>query len=129
MAFLGALPKLTERRWQQQLIGTMNRRTGRREGGLLRMLGWGLIFHDEATNAPRRCPACRAEIHLPRNEPGFPDIVTVRGDTVWFIELKAARGKATDAQKSWLEALRGAKTVRVALYRPDDMQAIVEAMR
>lgn len=129
MTFLDALPRLSERRFMQQLIGTMNRRTGRREGGLLRMFGWGPIFHDEATNAPRTCPSCRAEIHLPRNPPGFPDLVLIRDDVLWFAELKADRGRLTSEQRAWYEALMGVRRIRVGVWRPRNIDAIVEEMR
>ena len=92
------------------------------------MFGWQ-IFHDESINAPRRCPKCHEEISLPRSEPGWPDIVAVRGDTLWFIELKAARGRLSEPQKRWLDALRAVRRVRVALWRPDDVDTILEAMR
>jgi hypothetical protein len=129
VTILDALPKISEQRFLRQLIGSMNPRTGRRDGGLLRMLGWELIFHDEATNAPRACPKCKAEIHLPRNEPGFLDIWAVRGDTLAVIELKSARGKLSEAQERWYTALRAVKRVKVALYRPDDTERILEALR
>lgn len=127
--FAEALPKLTESRWLQQLIGTYSYHGLRRTGGLLRMLGWERIFHDEATNAPRRCPSCKTEVRLPRNEPGFPDLVLVRGDTLWFVELKADRGKTTEYQRDWLDALRGVRRVRVDIWRPADIERITEAMR
>lgn len=128
MTFFGALPKQTEASWLRQLIGRLTRNGTAREGGLLPMLGY-LVWHDNATNAPRTCHTCRADLHLPRNAPGFPDIVAVRGEELWFIELKADRGQLTEAQKSWLEALRGVKRVRVALWRPKQIDQLVEAMR
>jgi hypothetical protein len=111
-----------------QLIGVMNRRTGVRDGGLLRMFNWR-IWHDEATNAPRRCPACHAEIHLPRNEPGFPDLVLVRGKVLWFVELKADRGRLSSEQRAWYEALQGVTQVHTDIWKPRDLPAIVETMR
>jgi hypothetical protein len=111
-----------------QLIGVMNRRTGVRDGGLLRMFNWR-IWHDEATNAPRRCPACHAEIHLPRNEPGFPDLVLVRGETLWLVELKADRGKLSAAQREWYDALKAVTQVHTDIWKPRDLPAIVETMR
>jgi hypothetical protein len=128
MTFLSALPKLTERRWLQQLIGSLQRNGVGRTGGLLTMFGWR-AWHDVSTNAPRNCQACKAPLHLPRNEPGFPDLVLVRGDTLWFVELKADRGKLTDAQRGWLEALGEVRHVRVGVWRPEDLETITEIMR
>lgn len=128
MSFLDAVPKLTEARWLQQLIGTYSYRGLARSGGLLRMFGWR-IWHDEAVNARRDCPSCGTPIRQPRNDPGFPDLVLVRGDTLWFVELKSDRGKTTDHQRDWLDALRAVRRVRVDLWRPDDLERIMELMQ
>lgn len=40
-----------------------------------------------------------------RSEPGFPDLVLVRGGRVIFAELKAQRGRVSPAQHVWLERL------------------------
>lgn len=128
MSFLDALPTLTEDGWLQQLIGRYSYQGLARAGGLLRMFGWR-IFHDEATNAPRKCPSCKAELRLPRNPPGFPDLVLVRGDTLVFVELKADRGRVTDHQRDWLDALKDVRRVRVDLWKPADLDRITELMR
>lgn len=129
MRFLDTPSKQTEASWLQQLIGKFSYRGLARSGGLLRMLGWDLIFHDEATNAPRDCERCHAPINMRRNVPGFPDIVAVRGEDLWFIELKADRGKLTEHQKTWLDALKRVKRVHVALWRPEHLDQIMEVMR
>src|SRR5689334_22991248 len=129
MRFSDAPPKQTEASWLQQLIGKFQYRGLARSGGLLRMLGWDLIFHDEATNAPRDCERCHAPVNVRRNVPGFPDIVAVRGEDLWFIELKASRGSLTEHQKMWLDALRNVKRVHVALRRPEDFDRIMQEMR
>lgn len=128
MTFLPALPKITERRFLQQLIGVHTRNGTERTGGLLRMFGW-LLWHDEATNAPRTCPRCHAPINLPRNPPGLPDILAVRGDTLWFLELKAGRNKLSEAQEAWYTALKGVSKIRVGIRRPEDIKTIVGDMR
>ena len=126
MAVSDLLPRMSENDWLKQLIGAMQR-DGRRRGGLLRMLGWA-CWHDESINAPRKCPKCRQEISLPRSEPGFPDIVAVRGDTLYLIELKADAGRMSEPQTAWLEALRGVTQVRVAVFRPRDLDELMEKM-
>lgn len=95
---------------------------------LAEMFNWRW-WHDRATNAPRACPRCHAAIHLPRNDPGFPDRVLIRGDTLWFVELKTDRSRPTEAQLDWLEALMAVKKIRVGLWRPRDVENIVEWLR
>ena len=116
MTFLPALPKLSERAFAAQV------------DAVARMFGWAM-WRDNATNAPRACPRCHASINLPRNAPGWPDRVYLRGDTLWFVEFKASRGRLSEAQKSLLVALRAVSRVKVTIWRPEDMETIVEALR
>lgn len=129
MRFIDAPIKHTEASWLRSLIGRLTRNGVAREGGLLPMLGWSLIFHDGATNAPRACHACHAPLNLPRNTPGFPDIVAVRGEDLWFIELKSSRGRVNENQRTWLNALANVKRVHVVVWRPDDIDEITQRMR
>lgn len=122
MTFLPTAAKLTENRWLQHLIGTFAYRGLQRTGGLLRQFGWELVFHDEATNAPRQCPSCHAEIRLPRNARGFPDLIALRGDTLLVVELKSDRGTTTPEQRAWLAAFKGVRRVVVAVWRPKDLE-------
>ncbi len=41
------------------------------------------------------------------SEPGFPDLVLVRGARLVFAELKTGKGRVSPAQKVWLDALTG----------------------
>lgn len=64
-------------------------------------------------------------------DPGYPDLTLVhprRG--VIFAELKTATGRPTREQLRWLEALAYGSRVgtHVALWRPDDLQAIAELL-
>jgi len=54
-----------------------------------------------------------------QGDPGFPDLVLARQDQVIFIELKSERGKATEGQIAWADAIGG-----VLLFRPSDWPAI-----
>jgi hypothetical protein len=68
-----------------------------------RLLGWKCIHHYDSR----------------RTEPGWPDIVCVRGDRILAMECKTERGKATKAQLDWLLALNEAGVVSL-IVRPDD---------
>ena len=53
-----------------------------------------------------------------RSAPGFPDLTIVTGDRrLIFAELKNDRGRLTEYQKTWLEALPDHQAF---LWRPDD---------
>ena len=54
-----------------------------------------------------------------RSEPGFPDLVMVKGKRIVFVELKSAKGKETTAQLEWLDALDKADTKIVDVWRPE----------
>lgn len=64
-----------------------------------------------------------------RSEPGFPDLVLVRGERVIFAELKTVRGRTSTHQERWLSALRQAPGVETYLWRPADLKAISAALR
>lgn len=57
-----------------------------------------------------------------RSEPGFPDLVLVRGDRVVYRELKTNAGRVTAAQQVWLDALV-AGGADAAVWRPVDLEA------
>ena len=84
-------------------------------------------------------------IHSPA---GFPDCVMVRPPRLIFAELKSEKGKLSDKQKEWLEALittqeayknklRGLLPIdmeipspfEVYLWRPEDFEEIAECLR
>lgn len=96
------------------------------------MLGF-LVFHDAATNAPRRC-VCGLFSRGPRNTPGWPDLVLIRAATahrsgrIVFCELKAERGRLSDHQGDWLRAieLAGGET---HVWKPSDLDDLVEVLR
>jgi hypothetical protein len=123
MPFLPSLPKLTEGGWKQRLVST-----SQKAPGLAVRYGWR-TWHDRATNAPRACPKCHAKIDLPRNDPGWPDLFLLRGQTLYVVELKSDRGEVTPAQREWLEAFRQVRRIRVAVWRPRMLAKIEELLR
>ena len=63
-----------------------------------------------------------------RSDPGFPDTVMVRGDRIIFAELKAPKGKLSDPQTTWLEAL-GDVDVESYVWRYDNVDEILDILQ
>ena len=95
------IPSITEREFQAQVI---------QYAGLA---GW-MIYHTYDSR---------------RSQPGFPDLVLVRGDTVIFAELKSDKGKTTADQDHWLYSLDQVQSVAVNLWRPKDWSEIEKVLR
>lgn len=123
MTFLGAVARLTESQFMMQLVSR-----NKRKPGLATLLGWK-SWHDAATNAPRACPSCKAVLHFPRNDPGWPDLFLLRGDTLIVVELKADRGRETPEQRSTLAAFRQVRRILVTTWRPRDLDLIQKILR
>jgi VRR-NUC domain len=69
-----------------------------------------------------------------RSEPGFPDLVMVRGGRIIFAELKSEKGKLSNPQGVWLVALQdvaryGCTSMHVAVWRPSDLPEIERILR
>jgi len=92
---------MLEREWDQLLFGSKK--------GLAPILGW-------------RPELCYHTLRSKGSQSGFPDRVLVR-DRIIFAELKRDKGKPTEAQKEWLDALAGAGA-EVYLWRPQDLDEI-----
>lgn len=63
-----------------------------------------------------------------RSQPGFPDLVAVRGSRLMFVEFKSEKGKLRLEQVDWLDALVKAHG-EVYVVRPSTMNAFLEAAR
>jgi hypothetical protein len=70
--------------------------------GLARFYGWR-VYHPPDNRA---IATSRGRVRKQAVEPGFPDLVLVRGPELIFAELKTKRGRVSPAQRDWLEALR-----------------------
>ena len=78
----------------------------------------------------RACGWRRYHTFLSKHSPaGFPDEVLVRPPRLVFAELKTARGRVKPEQQAWLEALRAVPGVEVFVWRPCDMDEILEVLR
>jgi hypothetical protein len=79
---------------------------------LARLFGWTHIYHTWRSK---------------HSAAGFPDYVLVR-ERVVFCELKTERGKLSDAQRDWLEALNRAGQ-EAYCFRPHDLDLIADILR
>ena len=61
------------------------------------------------------------------SERGWPDLAMVRGNRLILSELKSDKGKLTDAQEEWIEAL-GETYAEVYVWRPTDWDAILKTL-
>ena len=83
---------------------------------LARMHGW-LAYH---THNSKRSPE------------GFPDLVLAHpggGRPIIMSELKTNTGQLTKPQEVWLAALAASDGMVTALWRPSDLQQIVEFLK
>ena len=64
-----------------------------------------------------------------RSEPGFPDLVLVRGDRVIVAELKAMKGGLRPGQVEWLEAFADTGKVEAFLWLPSSWDEIEEVLK
>jgi hypothetical protein len=64
-----------------------------------------------------------------RSEPGWPDVALCkRGRPLILAELKTARGRLSEAQQGWLRDLATCDGVRVAVWRPADLEQIAAVL-
>jgi len=63
--------------------------------------------------------------------PASPDLVMVKGKRLVFAECKAARGKVSQTQQDWLEALRQVPCAEVHVWRAgtNTLQDIAEVLK
>lgn len=75
-------------------------------------LGW-LVYH---THDSRHSAA------------GFPDLVLARRGRTLFVEVKAEKGRLSEAQKEWWVELRLNVTNEVYVWRPSDLGEIEDLL-
>lgn len=63
-----------------------------------------------------------------RGVKGFPDYIAVRGDRVICAEIKNEKGRLTQGQKQWIQALQATGKVEVYVWRPADASRIAEML-
>lgn len=63
-----------------------------------------------------------------RSAAGFPDIIAVKEGLMLAIELKSERGKTTEAQEAWLDALGECAGIESIVWKPHDWDEIVRIL-
>ncbi len=67
--------------------------------------------------------------------PGFPDICAVKGERdgsggrLIYIENKTEKGKVSEAQKEWLDALATVPGVEVYIFRPSQFDELLKVAK
>lgn len=64
-----------------------------------------------------------------RSNPGFPDLVMVRGERLIFAELKSRLGRVTREQQLWHHALWAVPQVECYVWKPADWDYIEEVLK
>ena len=80
---------------------------------------------DEARNLGWLVNRPWLSIHSPK---GFPDLVLTRGGMIAFWELKSEKGRVSEAQQEWLDALALVPGIDVRVVRPDDLEEAYKAL-
>lgn len=78
-----------------------------------RLLGW-MAYHTHDSR---------------KSEPGFPDIIAVRGGRVLAIECKRERGRVRPEQVMWVEALSEVPGVTAMIARPSQWDEVETLLR
>lgn len=63
-----------------------------------------------------------------QGDPGFPDLVLVRGETLLFCELKRRPNKVEPAQQKWLDALEAAWGEVEVCWVPEEMDWLLSML-
>ena len=93
--------ELTEKAFQEKVVA------------LAKACGW-LVYHT---------------FDARRSEPGFPDLILIRGEYMLAVELKTAAGKVTEAQQKWITAFARVGDVDARVWRPNDWPEIESMVR
>lgn len=64
-----------------------------------------------------------------RSQPGFPDLLCIRGWRILAIELKTETGKLTPAQQEWLAAFDQTGHAEAYVWRPSDWDTVERVLR
>ena len=89
-----------------------------------RLSGWLVAhFHDS------RRQVANGKLVGDADARGFPDLVMVRANTIFFVELKGEKGRLTKAQEEWGNTLKACSSAEYRLWRPSDWPNVEETLR
>ena len=74
-------------------------------------------------------PGTQRWISAISGEPGYPDLVLVRGNRLIFAELKSDKGRLSPGQKEWIALLQGIPSIEVYVWRPKDWDEIEATLK
>ncbi len=77
---------------------------------VLRQYGW-LVFHTLRSKG---------------STPGYPDICAVKGERLLYAELKTEKGRLSEAQNEWMDALARVPCAEVYIWRPSQFDEVLE---
>lgn len=99
------LAQVSERTWQAVVVAEAKRR------------GWKVYsIHDSRTQEWG-------------TDPGFPDLLMVRGERMLVVELKAQHGRLKPSQTAWRIALEGVPCVEWYAFKPADEARVFELLQ
>jgi hypothetical protein len=64
-----------------------------------------------------------------QGDAGLPDLILCKPPRLLFAELKRERGRVSEAQADWLDALSRCSGVEVYLWKPSDWEFIVRILQ
>jgi hypothetical protein len=103
---------MNREQWNEQWARTISEKAWQAQvEQIARGAGW-LIYHTHDSR---------------RSNPGFPDLVLVKGPRLIFAELKTHTGRISPDQRRWLDAL-GAASAEVYVWRPADQDEVLAAL-
>jgi hypothetical protein len=63
-----------------------------------------------------------------RGVAGFPDYIACRGERIICAEIKNEKGRLTNGQKLWIQALQATGKIEVYVWRPEDASRIADLL-
>ena len=107
-------------------VQPLDGRVGKIDQGRNATLAKGLTEKELSQNLVNEARNCGWKVYrtwLSKFSPaGFPDLFMVRGNEAIAWELKSDKGKVSDAQHEWLEALSQVPGITVGIVRPADLE-------
>lgn len=71
----------------------------------------------------------RSDLAVQQGDPGFPDLIAVRGAELLAVELKADRGRFETGQREWLQDFANVTQVQAGVWRPAYLDDIERRLR